>query len=147
MEKEKEGEKIKEWFNRFDEKLKPQRDKHIQMELIKSEILDNQRILSEYKMDEQNKVRKKIKKGNVSLSKDIDKVKNMLIKEVETLAYNQLNNKNHKDLNNSFANEIIIDYKIDTNKNNIRLFGKEFCGKNKNKCTIIINNKKKELII
>ena len=71
-EKHKEGEKIKEWFNRFDEKLKPQRDKHIQMELIKSEILDNQRILSEYKMDEQNKVRKKIKKGNVSLSKDID---------------------------------------------------------------------------
>ena len=44
-EKHKEGEKIKEWFNRFDEKLKPQRDKHIQMELIKSEILDNQRII------------------------------------------------------------------------------------------------------
>ena len=33
------------------------------MEIIKSDILDNQRILNEYKMDEQNKVRKKIKKG------------------------------------------------------------------------------------
>ena len=73
MEDKKEGEKIKEWFNRFDEKLKPLRGKHLQMEIIKSEILDNQRILNEYKMDEQNKVRKKIKKGNVSLNKEIDK--------------------------------------------------------------------------
>ena len=109
MEKEKEGEKIKEWFNRFDEKLKPQRDKHIQMELIKSEILDNQRILSEYKMDEQNKVRKKIKKGNVSLNKDIDK---------RLLRRCNINNIQELEDDNIFLKRILL--KIKERKDNIK---------------------------
>jgi len=109
MEKEKEGEKIKEWFNRFDEKLKPQRDKHIQMELIKSEILDNQRILSEYKKDKKNKVKKKIKKGNVSLNKDIDK---------RLLRRCNINNIQELEDDNIFLKRILL--KIKERKDNIK---------------------------
>ena len=77
--------------------------------------------------------------------KDIDKLKNVLLKNIYTLAYSKLNSKIDKKMINYFTNEIIINYKINKNENKLRLFGQEFCEKNKNKCKIIINNEKKRI--
>ena len=50
---------IIEWYNRFDEKLKSLKETNLKMNLVKAEIIDNQRLLEEYKMDKQN-IEKKI---------------------------------------------------------------------------------------
>ena len=83
--------KIKGWYNRFDEKLKSLKDVKYKMNLIKSEIIDNQRLLSEYKMDEQNKKIDKIKINNINIAKDIDK---RLLNRVNINNYKELDNDN-----------------------------------------------------
>ena len=89
MKETNERNKIKGWYNRFDEKLKSLKDVNYKMSLIKSEILDNQRLLSEYRFDEQNKIIKKIKIRNIK--KDIDK---RLLKRVNINNYKELDNDN-----------------------------------------------------
>ena len=89
MKETNERNKIKGWYNRFDEKLKSLKDVNYKMSLIKSEILDNQRLLSEYRFDEQNKIIKKIKITNIT--KDIDK---RLLKRVNINNYKELDNDN-----------------------------------------------------
>ena len=70
MEEKKNGIKIKDWYNRFDDKLKSLKNANLKIELLKSDIIENQRILNEYKFDEQNKKRKKTTKGNMLLNKN-----------------------------------------------------------------------------
>jgi len=91
MKKTNERNRIKEWYNRFDEKLKSLRDIKYKMNLVKSEIIDNQRLLSEYKMDEQNKDLKKKKIGRINIANDIDK---KLLNRVNINNYKELDNDN-----------------------------------------------------
>ena len=101
--------KIKGWYNRFDEKLKSLKDANYKMDLIKSEIIDNQRLLSEYKMDEQNRDINKIKKRKIKISKDLDK---RLLKRVNINNYKELDNEN------SFLKRVLE--KIKERKENIK---------------------------
>ena len=91
MKKTNERNRIKEWYNRFDEKLKSLRDIKYKMNLVKSEIIDNQKLLSEYKMDEQNKDFKKKKIGRINVANDIDK---KLLNRVNINNYKELDNDN-----------------------------------------------------
>ena len=109
MKEYKERNKIKGWYNRFDEKLKSLKDANYKMDLIKSEIIDNQRLLSEYKMDEQNRDINKIKKRKIKISKDLDK---RLLKRVNINNYKELDNEN------SFLKRVLE--KIKERKENIK---------------------------
>ena len=71
----------------------------------------------------------------------LDKNKNMLKNaEIYDLSYNKQNSLINERNDNYLTNEIMITYKIDEKEDRLRLFGKEFFEKNKNKCKIIINN-------
>ena len=91
MEEIKEGDKIKEWYNRFDEKLKSLKETHLKMNLIKADIIENQRLLEEYKMDQQNKGKAIIKKKKRILNNDFEK---RLLKRVNINNYHELDNDN-----------------------------------------------------
>ena len=91
MEEEKERIKIKEWYNRFDDKLKSLKETNLKLNLIKSDIIDNQRLLEEYKMDRQNIEKKAIKKRKIILDKNIE---TRLIRRVNINNYDDLDSDN-----------------------------------------------------
>ena len=91
MEEEKERIKIKEWYNRFDDKLKSLKETNLKLNLIKSDIIDNQRLLEEYKMDRQNIEKKIIKKRKIILDKNIE---TRLIRRVNINNYDDLDSDN-----------------------------------------------------
>ena len=91
MEKEKEEIKIKEWYNRFDEKLKSLKETNLKMNLVKAEIIDNQRLLEEYKMDKQNIEKKIIKKRKIILDQNMEK---RLLRRVNINNYDELDHDN-----------------------------------------------------
>ena len=91
MKEKKEGNKIKEWFNRFDEKLKPLKETHIKMNIIKEEIIDNQRLLDEYKMDQQNIEKKMISNRNTQFNYELE---NKLLRKVNLKNFNELDHDN-----------------------------------------------------
>lgn len=135
--------KIKGWYNRFDSKLKSLREEYTKMDLIKSDILENQRILNEYKIDEQNKEKKVIIKSNKKLiNRDIEKallnrvnIKNFkqldvedniflvnILQKIKDIKENNKNNKSNKKLpfkryktNNDYGN---INYLLTNDNNN-----------------------------
>ena len=91
MEEEKERIKIKEWYNRFDDKLKSLKETNLKLNIIKSDIIDNQRLLEEYKMDRQNIEKKAIKKRKIILDKNIE---TRLIRRVNINNYDDLDSDN-----------------------------------------------------
>ena len=91
MKEKKEGNKIKEWFNRFVEKLKPLKETHIKMNIIKEEIIDNQRLLDEYKMDQQNIEKKMISNRNTQFNYELE---NKLLRKVNLKNFNELDHDN-----------------------------------------------------
>ena len=91
MKEKKEGNKIKELFNRFDEKLKPLKETHIKMNIIKEEIIDNQRLLDEYKMDQQNIEKKMISNRNTQFNYELE---NKLLRKVNLKNFNELDHDN-----------------------------------------------------
>ena len=98
MEEKKVGIKIKDWYNRFDEKLKSLKNVNLKIELLKSDIIENQRILNEYKFDEQNKKRKKISKGKILLNKEAD---------IRLIQRSNINNYQELDHDNYFLKKIL----------------------------------------
>jgi hypothetical protein len=109
MKEKKEGNKIKQWFNRIDEKLKPLKETHIKMNIIKEEIIDNQRLLDEYKMDQQNIEKKMISNRNTQFNYELE---NKLLRKVN------LNNFNELDHDNIFLKNVLR--KIKERKENIK---------------------------
>ena len=91
MEEDKKESPIKGWFNRFDEKLKSLKETHLKHSLLKSEIIENQLLLEEYKMDKQNnKIKIKPKRIDL-LNHDLEKG---LIKRVNIKNYAELDHDN-----------------------------------------------------
>ena len=109
MEEKKEGNKIKQWYNRFDEKLKPLKETHLKMNIIKEEIIDNQRLLDEYKMDQQNIEKRIIAKRKIKFNNEIE---NKLLRRVN------INNYDELDHDNIFLRNILK--KIKERKENIK---------------------------
>ena len=109
MEEKKNGIKIKDWNNRFDNKLKSLKNANLKIELLKSDIIENQRILNEYKFDEQNKKRKKTTKGNMLLNKN---------SEIRLIQRSNINNYQELDHDNYFLKKILE--KIKERKENIK---------------------------
>ena len=82
------------------------------------------------------------------IEKDLDSIKkaiNAFITKDDTLSYSKQNTKIILNNNNHSKNVIKITYRIKENKNKIRLFGKEFYERYKNKCKITINDELIEL--
>ena len=91
MEEDKKESPIKGWFNRFDEKLKSLKETHLKHSILKSEIIENQLLLEEYKMDKQNnKIKIKPKRIDL-LNHDLEKG---LIKRVNIKNYAELDHDN-----------------------------------------------------
>ena len=109
MEEKKDGNKIKQWYNRFDEKLKPLKETHLKMNIIKEEIIDNQRLLDEYKMDQQNIEKRIIAKRKIKFNNEIE---NKLLRRVN------INNYDELDHDNIFLRNILK--KIKERKENIK---------------------------
>ena len=109
MEEKKVGNKIKQWYNRFDEKLKPLKETHLKMNIIKEEIIDNQRLLDEYKMDQQNIEKRIIAKRKIKFNNEIE---NKLLRRVN------INNYDELDHDNIFLRNILK--KIKERKENIK---------------------------
>ena len=109
MKEKKEGNKIKQWYNRFDEKLKPLKETHLKMNIIKEEIIDNQRLLDEYKMDQQNIEKRIIAKRKIKFNNEIE---NKLLRRVN------INNYDELDHDNIFLRNILK--KIKERKENIK---------------------------
>ena len=109
MEEKKGGNKIKQWYNRFDEKLKPLKETHLKMNIIKEEIIDNQRLLDEYKMDQQNIEKRIIAKRKIKFNNEIE---NKLLRRVN------INNYDELDHDNIFLRNILK--KIKERKENIK---------------------------
>ncbi len=109
MEEKKDGNKIKQWYNRFDEKLKPLKETHLKMNIIKEEIIDNQRLLDEYKMDQQNIEKRIIAKRKIKFNNEIE---NKLLRRVN------INNYDELDHDNIFLKNILK--KIKERKENIK---------------------------
>ena len=61
---------------------------------------------------------------------------NLLIKDIEDIK---------KLLNMNYTKECELEYELNKNKNEIRIFGKDFVYNNKEKCKIIIDEKEKEI--
>ena len=80
-------------------------------------------------------------KNNKELSKDNNDKLN-IIKEKEIK--NELS-KNDIPSNNNKLNEMTIIYKIDKNKEKLKIFGDDFVKNNKNNCYLLINGKKIDL--
>ena len=109
MEEKKNEIKIKGWFNRFDEKLKSLKEVNLKLELLKSDIIENHRILNEYKFEEQNKKRKKIIKEKIILNKD---------EEIRLIKGANINNYKELEHDNYFLKKILE--KIKERKENIK---------------------------
>ena len=91
MEEVRKGIQIHDWYNRFDDKLKSLNETHLKNNIIKSEIIENQRLLEEYKMDQQNKQKKVMTKRKIILNNDIDK---RLLKRANIHNFKELDNEN-----------------------------------------------------
>ena len=109
-------------------------------------IINN--IYNYYEINEKKKYRnyqllqnvKDIKINNQKLMKDLDQIIN------EKNLVEQIKNLNNMYEKMNYSNEITMEYKIDSNNDNVKIFGKCFVENNINNCKFKYNDKEYELV-